>query len=169
MQSLLRKTLKGPLLSIWPSDLWAQVIHESTASAKHFKSWIFERGRFRGKKNLKLNIGCGANVVSDWINVDLYGPPGVFRWDCRRGMPFDDESVSSIFAEHVFEHFDPAIGLKFLSECYRCLQPEGTVRIVVPDVGKYLELYQEDWSEIARIRPLIPENGRYRDSWGNLV
>jgi predicted SAM-dependent methyltransferase len=165
MRSLIRKALKRSLLNVWPSDLSAQLLYETTASARHFKSWLFARSRFHGKRDLKLNIGCGKNIAPDWLNIDLDGPPGVFRWDCRRGMPFDEASVRSIFAEHVFEHFDPATGLKFLSECYRCLKPGGIVRIVVPDVGRYLQLYQCDWSAIAAIRPLIEENGRYRDFW----
>jgi predicted SAM-dependent methyltransferase len=157
--------IKESALRIWPKDLVAQASYETKAAAKHFKSWLFDRSKFRGKKNLKLNVGCGANVASGWVNIDLDGPAGVFRWDCRRGMPFDDESVESIFAEHVFEHLDPAAGTSFLSECKRCLRSGGVVRIVVPDAGKYLRLYQGDWSGFIPVRPLIEDNGNYRDSW----
>jgi predicted SAM-dependent methyltransferase len=165
MGALGKKVIEGSLTSIWPRDLVSQVMYETKASVKHFKSWVFERSRFRGKKNLKLNIGCGANTASGWINIDLEGPAGVFRWDCRRSIPFDDDSVDAIFAEHVFEHFDPATGEKFLAECHRCLRTDGTVRIVVPDAGRYIKLYSGDWSNIAEIRPLIKQNGGYRDYW----
>jgi predicted SAM-dependent methyltransferase len=166
MLALGKKFIKGSLLSIWPIDLVTQVLFETKASAKHFKAWLFERSRFRGQKNLRLNIGCGTNVSLGWTNVDLDGPPEVFHWDCRRGMPFDDESVDAIFAEHVFEHFDPVTGAKFLSECYRCLRTGGgLVRIVVPDAGKYLQLYLGDWSGLAAARPLIEEDGKYHDFW----
>lgn len=117
------------------------------------------------KKNLRLNVGCGPNVASGWINIDLVGSPDVFRWDCRRGIPFDDESVDIIFAEHVLEHFDAATGSKFLSDCHRCLRPGGVARMVVPDAGRYLQLYQGDWNAFVPIRPLIQENGKYRDFW----
>jgi predicted SAM-dependent methyltransferase len=160
-----RTVIKGSLSHIWPGDLVAQVFYETRATAKHFRSWLFERAKFRGKTNLKLNIGCGANVAPGWINIDLEGPAEVFRWDCRRGIPFDDESVESIFAEHVFEHLDPVTGAKFLSECKRCLQSGGVVRIVVPDAGRYLRLYQGDWSGFVPVRPLIEDNGEYRDFW----
>jgi predicted SAM-dependent methyltransferase len=163
--ALAKEAIKGSLSRVWPSDLVAQVLYETKASAKHFRSWLFERSKFRGKRNPKLNIGCGANVAPGWVNVDLEGPPGVYRWDCRRGMPFDDESVDSIFAEHVFEHFDAVTGSKFLSECKRCLRPGGIVRIVVPDAGRYLKLYQGDWSGFVPVRPLVEENGQYRDFW----
>src|SRR5216683_1624924 len=147
-----RKVAKDWLSGIWPNDLVGQVLYESRVTARHFRSWLFQRSKFRGKANLKLNIGCGANVVAGWINIDLDGPAEVFRWDCRRGIPCDDGSVDLIFAEHVFEHLDPWTGARFLSECKRCLRSGGTVRIVVPDAGKYLQLYQGDWSAFISVR-----------------
>jgi predicted SAM-dependent methyltransferase len=157
--------LKGFVLRIWPKDLINQWSFETRAAATHFRSWALFRGRFGEKKGLKINVGCGGNVVPGWINIDLSGPSEVFRWDCRRGLPFDDSSVETIFAEHVFEHLDPDRGDEFLRECRRCLRPGGIVRIVVPDAGRYLSLYQGDWTGLASIRPLIPENGAYRDWW----
>ena len=160
-----KQALKKCLSRIWPSDLVAQLLFETRATVTHFRSWLWDRSKFRGKTNLKLNIGCGSNVAAGWINIDLDGPPEVFRWDCRRGMPFDDESANSIFAEHVFEHLDTVSGLQFLTECRRCLRPGGVVRIVVPDVGRYLSLYQGEWSGFVPVRPLTLENGEYRDFW----
>jgi SAM-dependent methyltransferase len=157
--------VKRALLKVWPEDLIAHVSFETRAMLTHFRTSVLSGSRFRGKKNLKLNVGCGANVVPGWINIDLDGPPDVFKWDCRRGMPFDDNSVDAIFAEHVFEHLDPVGGANFLRECRRCLRVGGIVRIVVPDAGRYISLYPEDWSKIASIRPLFRENGAYRDKW----
>ena len=82
------KAIKGLLSRAFHQhnlDLVALVLYETTATAKHFRSWLFERSKFCGKTNLKLNIGCGANVASGWIIIYLKGPAGVFRWDCRRG------------------------------------------------------------------------------------
>jgi predicted SAM-dependent methyltransferase len=152
------------LLTIWPPDLVTQVTFETKASVIHFRSWLFQRSKFRGQKHLKLNIGCGPKTVTDWVNIDL-GGSGVFPWDCRRTMPFDDGAVESIFSEHCFEHIDQAASARFLSECHRCLQPGGVVRIVVPDAGKYLRLYSGDWNGFVPVRPLIEENGKYRDYW----
>jgi SAM-dependent methyltransferase len=165
MFSFGKRAIRNSLSTILPNDLSAEVMYEAVASAKHFRSWMFERSKFRGARNVKLNIGCGANVAGGWINIDLEGPPGVFRWDCRRGMPFDDGSVDAIFAEHVFEHFGAATGSKFLMECHRCLRIGGGVRIVVPDAGKYLRLYPGEWNDLIPMRPLIEENGKFRDSW----
>jgi predicted SAM-dependent methyltransferase len=167
--SSIKKVFKSSAASVWPKDVVATFIFESKATAKHFRTWVFGRSTFRGQTHLKLNIGCGANVAKGWVNLDLDGPPEVFRWDCRRGLPFDDGSVKKIFAEHVFEHFDPVTGSHFLNECRRCLEAGGVVRIVVPDAGKYLNLYQGDWSGFVPVRPLIPEDGGYRDYWLNNI
>jgi predicted SAM-dependent methyltransferase len=69
----------------------------------------------------------------------------------------------------VFEHFDPATGARFLAECRRCLETDGIVRIVVPDAGRYLRLYSGGWDGFVPVRPLVEENGTYRDYWlGNI-
>src|SRR5262249_360363 len=81
-------------------------------------------------------------------------------------LPFDDSSVSFIFAEHVFEHFSPATATVFLAECRRTLRSGGVLRIIVPDAGMYLSHYRDGWDEIAEARPLIRTNGAYKDRLG---
>ena len=152
--------VKAALARIWPIDLVTQVAAEARTALRHFQSWWSNRSAFRGRSDLRLNVGCGNNVISDWINIDLAKRPGVLYWDCRRSLPFDDASVAVIFAEHVFEHFDHDASSRFLSECRRCLEPGGVLRIVVPDAGMYLDHYRGDWSHIVAARPLIAENGR---------
>ena len=161
--------LRRLLVNVWPADVVDTVSFETRASIQHFRSWLSARSRFRGKKHLRVNIGCGSNTARDWVNVDLGGPPEVFRWDCRRGLPFDSDSVDAIFAEHVFEHLDPETGTKFLSDCRRCLRPGGVIRIVVPDAGRYIVLYQGHWQGLAAVRPLSMDKDGYRDYWLNRV
>lgn len=163
------KSIKRSLSYVWPSGLIDYLAYETRATARHFRTWLLERSKYRGKRHLRLNIGCGTNVVPGWINMDLDGPEGIFRWDCRRGLPLDDGSTDFVFAEHVFEHLDRDAGLTFLRECRRCLRVGGIARIIVPDAGRYLQLYQGGWSELAAVRPLIEENGKYRDAWLNCV
>jgi len=88
-------------------------------------------------------------------------------WDCTKRLPFRDGAVEAIYSEHFFEHLDHETEAKqFLCECLRCLKPQGTLRIVVPDAGAYLRLYAKgDWSEMAARRPLIKEGDNFRDAW----
>jgi predicted SAM-dependent methyltransferase len=88
-------------------------------------------------------------------------------WDVTIGLPFNNDTLEAIYSEHFFEHLDyKSDARQFLRECLRCLKPNGTLRIVVPDAGAYLLLYaKEDWSEIAARRPLIKDKENYRDYW----
>lgn len=81
----------------------------------------------------KIQIGCGKNLLNDYINIDLNEQCDVY-WDIRKGLPFENESLNEIFSEHVFEHMDyPISANKFLSESYRTLRKEGYIIIGVPD------------------------------------
>ena len=117
------------------------------------------RRRYKDRRNLSVNIGPGLSAKSGWENVDIFKFPGVnCIYDCRKGLPFPDGSVRCIFTEHFFEHIDYLEEAPlFLSDCYRVLQPGGVIRIIVPDVEKYMRAYCADgWEELIHVRPLRP-------------
>jgi predicted SAM-dependent methyltransferase len=105
--------------------------------------------------DLKLHIGCGDTYIDGWINIDMVSP-GKRRdvqWDLRRGLPFPDRSVNSIFSEHLFEHIPVPDGLRLLRECRRVLTDGAVIRIGVPDLGRYINSYLEKDSIIDDVRP----------------
>ena len=115
------------------------------------------RHRYRKERGILLNVGCGALGKPGWVNLDFYNLPGVnCVYDCRKDLPFADNSVKFIFTEHFFEHIDYTEEVPyFLSECCRVLEPGGRIRIVVPDGELYLRAYCADgWDEMVRVRPL---------------
>lgn len=117
--------------------------------------------QYENAKDLLVNLGAGPHGKPGWINVDLYEAPGInCVYDCRKILPFPDNSVKGIFSEHFFEHIDYVEEVPhFLSECYRVLKVGGIIRIIVPDLEKYLQAYcQEGWDELSRIRPLDSEH-----------
>lgn len=86
-----------------------------------------------GGRPTRLHIGCGAQSLPGWINIDNQGLPGVDQvLDVRQGLPFAD--VSSIYAEHFLEHLALADGLAFLKECRRVLRPDGALRLSTPNL-----------------------------------
>jgi predicted SAM-dependent methyltransferase len=116
---------------------------------------------YRDRRDLAVNIGCGSSAKPGWVNVDIFKFPGVnCIYDCRRELPFADGSVRCIFTEHFFEHIDYTEEAPFfLIECHRVLQPGGVMRIIVPDVEKYMRAYcAEGWEELIRVRPLHPDH-----------
>lgn len=113
--------------------------------------------RYRGATNLKINIGSGSRGQAGWVNVDFLAMPSVnCVCDCRKVLPFPDNSARMIFTEHFFEHIDYTEEAPyFLAECRRVLQPGGVLRLIVPDAGRYLRAYNEPgWEAMTRLRLL---------------
>lgn len=93
-------------------------------------------------KDVKLHLGCGPRILPGWVNIDGWRFPGVdFVTDLRQPLPFGDATCRLIFTEHVFEHIDADFRLPVLCELLRVLQPEGTLRIVVPDCEQFANAY----------------------------
>lgn len=80
--------------------------------------------------SLKLNIGCGPKEQKGWTGIDMEDFGHNIVRDLTKGLPFSDESVDEIKAEHIFEHI---LDLEFvISECYRILKKGGKMKVVCP-------------------------------------
>ena len=118
------------------------------------------RRHYRAADNMLVNIGPGVHGKDGWVNVDVFKAPFVnCLYDCRKSLPFQDESVRGIFSEHFLEHIDYTEEVPyFLAECHRVLKKGGVLRLIMPDAEKYLRAYCEGgWEEFIKIRPLDPE------------
>ncbi len=63
--------------------------------------------RYKDASDLLVNLGAGNKGKPGWVNVDSYPFTGInCVYDCRKHLPFPDESVKGIFCEHFFEHID---------------------------------------------------------------
>lgn len=92
--------------------------------------------------DLKLHFGAGAGKLSGWVNIDVY--PAELSINVNRPLPFADASARVVFASHILEHlYYPGEALRFLGECRRVLASGGHIRLVVPDIEKYLRAYVE--------------------------
>ncbi|MCC6212379.1 MAG: methyltransferase domain-containing protein [Burkholderiales bacterium] len=96
--------------------------------------------RIRGVRY--LDIGCGRNCHSEFINLDYQWHSGVdVCWDIGRGLPFADGAMRGVFSEHCLEHFSMPEAKSILRECRRVLADGGILRVVVPDAELYLTIY----------------------------
>jgi predicted SAM-dependent methyltransferase len=109
--------------------------------------------KFASQTDILLNIGAGPFGEDDWVNIDMFKFKNIsFTYDCRKSLPFKANSVKVIRCEHVLEHMDKKYEAKpFLHECYRVLKPGGIMRIIVPDIEKFVKAYYENKWEIAGI------------------
>ncbi len=101
-----------------------------------------------------LNLGCGLSYFPGWTNADFYHYPLKFwkkqvrktpDWmlDIRRPLRCSDEYWDGIFTEHTLEHITHAECFRLFKEFLRVLKPGGIVRIIVPDIKKAIEFYND--------------------------
>jgi len=105
--------------------------------------WIRVRHDVARRTGILANVGCGPTGQPGWVNIDLFaGATVTMATDCRRRLPFADGACRGIHVEHFFEHLHSVFEKPaFLAECRRCLEPNGVLRIIVPDAHKYIEAY----------------------------
>lgn len=84
---------------------------------------------------LRLNIGCSESQRhgNGWINIDNRPEvkPDLLRDVCR-GLPFDDESVSEVYARNFLEHLEPEDCIFFIQEVRRVLKKGCRAQFIVP-------------------------------------
>lgn len=153
MKALLSRYLRSKT-SLGFTNALRHARHEWRLSRRHRMSLKKVSG-FLQVPPIKLNLGCGPNAKNGWLNIDLFNRTADLQLDLREPWPFPDNTVSYIYSEHVFEHFDFHTEVPhFLAEAVRVLEPGGTFDIVVPDTEEPLKSYGDPnaryWSTLAK-------------------
>jgi len=116
-------------------------------------SWLLRNRAFQSSKprlesRQYLQIGCGPQIASGFVNLDYRWVPGVdVVWDLNRSLPFPPNRFQGIFTEHCMEHFNEGNLRSVLLEMYRVLRPGGRVRIVVPSLEIHARRYLDTRSD----------------------
>jgi predicted SAM-dependent methyltransferase len=79
-------------------------------------------------------VKTGIIKYVDW-------PNNIVTADLRRKLPYEDQSVSAIYASHVIEHLTTSEATRLLDDCFRVLKLGGTIRIIVPDLYAQVKEY----------------------------
>lgn len=82
-------------------------------------------------KPLYIEFGAGGSRPEGWVTHDIDVP-------IQGPLPYGNDSVDKIRAEHVVEHTDSVGLIAFLESCHRILKPGGTLRICLPVIGRHL-------------------------------
>jgi len=96
----------------------------------------------KNQNSIKLNLGCGANKLPGFINIDSvkeFNPDLVH--DISQPLPYGDCSVDEIVADGLLEHFDKYARFIVFYEWARVLKVGGTVNLSVPNMKKLLFRY----------------------------
>lgn len=67
--------------------------------------------------------------------------------DIRKGLPFNDESVSLIYDKHFLEHLSVDEAEWVLREFYRVLQKGGVIGVATPNVDFVIDRYAGNWRD----------------------
>jgi predicted SAM-dependent methyltransferase len=133
-------------------------------------SWLSKQRRIKKKKNKqkriiqdylesenqkKLQIGCGSNVLSSWLNTDLNDQlEDVAFLDAGEQFPIPSDSFDFIYSEHMFEHLHLTQQINLIKESFRVLKKGGILRIATPNLVFLINLYT---------RPTDKNNKAYMD------
>ena len=119
-----------------------ETVARSFEELGHRKVTAYRRklARARRRRPMRVNLASGPRNIRGWINVDV--SCGDVRQCLQWGLPFADGTVEYVFFAHGLEHFHfKREALDVLRDIRRVLTPEGTARIVVPDIGKFMVAY----------------------------
>lgn len=88
-------------------------------------------------KIIEVNLGCGNVKQKGWVGIDIRKFPAVdYVMNVgKEKLPFEDNSVDKIHADHLFEHFYPHELIFCVEECFRVLKPSGHLLVSVPRAG----------------------------------
>lgn len=104
----------------------------------------------------KYNLGCGPKIYQNFLNIgfwsqleqgriykDLNGTSNTFmlNHDLRLGIPAFENSLELVYHSHMLEHLTYQEGISFIKDCYKVLQPGGTMRVIVPDLELWINAY----------------------------
>lgn len=106
-------------------------------------SRLLKLHQLKKRRRLLANIACGPFTIPGFENLDLVAHSDDVRpWDCTRSLPFNTESCKGIRAEHFLEHLEFREQVpRFFTDCFRCLEPGGVLRIIVPDAERFMKAY----------------------------
>jgi predicted SAM-dependent methyltransferase len=131
----------------------------------------------------KLHIGCQANPIPNWLNVDIQPlEHGIVIMDATKSFYLGNETFDFVFTEHMIEHVSFVEADFMLSECFRILKSGGKIRISTPDLAFLVDLFSNPKKDIQaryiafsskfisnKEIPIIPSvivNNFFRD-WGH--
>lgn len=149
----MRKLAKNILMKVHLLELaraLAQTLMQIKTKLRKVDSSIIEN-YFAKQRIRKLHVGCGENILNDWLNSDLSPySDNILRLDVTDTFPFENDMFEYVFSEHMIEHISYSNGHVMLNECYRILRNNGKIRISTPNLQFLIELCRDNKSELQK-------------------
>jgi hypothetical protein len=123
---------------------------------------------------MKLNLGCGHDRATGFVNVDKFGSPDLVHDLEVLPWPWPDNSVEEIRLHHVLEHLGERTEtfLGIMKEMYRICRDGATIDIRVPHPRH--DSFFDDPTHVRAITPgtisllSMKDNRRFMEmKWAN--
>ena len=132
------------------------------------KRLLIDKRRLKDKDY--LDVGCGRNTHSNFINLDYAWHPGIdICWDITSGIPLPDNAIQGAFTEHCIEHLSLEAADSVLAELRRVITPGGSVRIIVPDGELYLSSYADNLRSREPVPMPLSEGDSYKGMYSPIM
>lgn len=94
---------------------------------------------------LKLNMGCGLDHKTGWVNVDALKElsPDVVL-DMSKAWPWQDDSVDELLFQDILEHFTLESLGHILAETARVSKKGALVTVRVPNIERIISQFSQD-------------------------
>lgn len=113
---------------------------------------------------LRLNLGCGENLLDGFVNIDLYDVrPQVVKTDIAGPLPYESGSVDKIVCYQTIEHVPYNKSQTMFAEWCRVLKPGAHAIVETPDIDVIArKILMEDGLTDQMIYNLV---GEYYRPW----
>lgn len=103
---------------------------------------------------VKVNLGCGGRVFSDWLNLDFPENKlaGVLKIDLLKHWPFEKNNLEAVYSCHFLEHLSREKAQKVLINSFCSLKSRGIFRVCVPDLEYNAKLYLKNLRDFKKTK-----------------
>ena len=103
---------------------------------------------------MKLNLGCGEQILDGYINVDIRPFANCIQADVM-ALPFKDNSVDEILAIDIYEHVSFNDSKKLLKHWIDKLKDDGQILIQAPSLMRIFQYFWQNPNETEVIEKTI--------------
>ena len=111
----------------------------------------------------KLNLGCGAEILKGYINVDIRKVPGCNVVADVHKLAILDKSIDEIRASHVIEHVRVVDLREVIEEWHRVLRMGGVLNVYCPNARQIAQDYIERLIDCEKFSRLLFGNQAYTE------
>ena len=107
-------------------------------------------------KRIRLNLGCGHLPLEGYLNVDQRALPQVDIQANIVNLPVENDSVDTLYAAHLIEHFTLENLRRTILPYWRdVLKPNGTLHLIAPNAHAMIMEYAKDGMDFKQLSTVL--------------